>query len=170
MDHESSGTSLENGSPVPKVHFEFSNNRNVLNSTLLKNDRAKDNTEKATGFFSTRPKTTAGKKLLLEAEELEENSLNETNISYVNMSGINQNMDTSLPINDTCESEPDLFRNGLGHTNINHKAASVVDEYQRTCELLFEKLVDLIFKLIWDGVSGSNEEAWKVKLIQDIDF
>ena len=30
---------------------------------------------------------------------------------------------------------------------------------------LFEKLLYLIFKLLWEGVSGSNEEAWKVRVI-----
>jgi len=26
---------------------------------------------------------------------------------------------------------------------------------------LYEKIISLIFRLMWDGVSGSNEEAWK---------
>lgn len=27
---------------------------------------------------------------------------------------------------------------------------------------LYEKLVFIVYKLIWEGISGSNEEAWKV--------
>lgn len=142
LDHEDKSTHLENGSPVPKVHFEY--NRNMMNSTMLKNS------DRGSSLDDTRPKSSVSKKLL-EADEINgEVSLNDTNITM-------EGPDLSIPINESCEIEADILKNG----NFN-KAAYEADEYTRTCELLFEKLVGLIFKLIWEGVPGSNEEAWKV--------
>jgi hypothetical protein len=34
--------------------------------------------------------------------------------------------------------------------------------------MLCESMLDLIFKLLWEGVPGSNEDAWKV--IINLDF
>lgn len=139
LDNE--GTHLENGSPVPKVHFEYNH---MMNSTMLKKS------DRGRSLNNSKHKSSVSKNLL-EADEINgEVSLNDTNITV-------DGPDMSIPINDSCEIEADLSKNGHSH-----RTADGAVEYTRTCEMLFEKLVGLIFKLIWEGVSGSNEEAWKV--------
>ena len=35
---------------------------------------------------------------------------------------------------------------------------------------LFEKMLNLMSSLIWDGISGSSEEAWKVEYFRFLSY
>ncbi len=58
----------------------------------------------------------------------------------------------------------------LSDIQVNNKNEEINKDYLETEEtkMLCESMLDLIFKLLWEGVPGSNEDAWKV--IINLDF
>lgn len=74
-------------------------------------------------------------------------SMNKTNLTSPNMN-CTKDEESLLQLNDKAQSE-------------NEESNNIEENKVKLCE----KVIYLMFKLSWDGIAGSNETTWKVKLI-----
>lgn len=68
---------------------------------------------------------------------------------------------TRFQLDTTTNSEKEQATATTNKTNMD-----LTNELGPEANELYEKLVFIVYKLIWEGISGSNEDAWKVNTLK----
>lgn len=154
VDKENSIMSLENAD-------EKNNTSEVMNQTVF-------NEKLASKVTSTLRKSLNEKKDNIGEDSNAANSFSTPDTQLVN-SGIGGRVDLTETYEAGRELSPDTydkqsqrlkFRKDLESEFANETSGENAQEITE----LFEKVLFLIYKLLWEGVTGSNDDAWKVKI------